>query len=93
MTTHFKSPKIKRSFNEISSEFKKLIFQGVLKPGDRLPSQIEIARQFNVVRQTVRESMRILEKGGFITIQRGVKGGPFIVDTMLNRLSTLFILY
>ena len=91
MTTHFKPPKIKRSFEEISSEIKKLIFQGVFKPGDKLPSEIEIARQFNVGRQTVRESMRILEKSGFITIQQGVKGGPFIVDTMLNRLSTLFI--
>ena len=91
MTTHFKPPKIKRSFEEISSEIKKLIFQGVFKPGDRLPSQIEIARQFNVGRQMIRESMRILEQSGFITIQQGVKGGPFTVDTMLNRLSTLFI--
>jgi len=91
MTTHFKPHKIKRSFEKISSEIKKLIFQGVFKPGDKLPSEIEIARQFNVGRQTVRESMRILEQSGFITIQQGVKGGPFIVDTMLNRLSTLFI--
>jgi DNA-binding FadR family transcriptional regulator len=93
MTTHFKPPQIKRSFEEISSEFKKLIFQGVFKPGDRLPSQIEIARQFNVGRQMIPESMRTLEKGGFITIQQGVKGGPFIVVTILNRLSALFILY
>lgn len=91
MGTYFKPYKIKRSFEEISDEIKKLIFQGTFKPGDKLPSETEIARQFNVSRQTIRETMHILEQSGFITIQQGVNGGPFISDTILNRLSILFL--
>ena len=91
MLPHFKPYQSKRSFEEISSEIKRLIFQGVFKPGDKLPPETEIARQFKVSRQTIREAMRILEQSGFITIQQGVNGGPFISDTILNRLSTLFI--
>lgn len=91
------SPKIfspvesKRTFEEISSNIKTLIFQGVLNPGDKLPSETELARQFNVGRQTVREALRILELSGFITIQKGFKGGPVIKDTILNRISSLFL--
>lgn len=91
MTTYFKPYKSKRSFEEISNQIKRLIFQGVLKPGDKLPPETEIANQFNVSRQTIREALRILEHCGFITIQQGVSGGPLIVDTILNRLATLFI--
>ena len=91
MLPRFEPYQSKRSFEEISSEIKRLIFQGVFKPGDKLPPETEIARQFKVSRQTIREAMRILEQSGFITIQQGVNGGPFISDTILNRLSSLFI--
>ena len=64
-----------------------MIFKGVLKPGDRLPSESQLARQFNVGRQTVRESLRILELSGFITIQKGSLGGSIIQDTILNTIS------
>jgi len=87
----FQPYKNKRSFEEISNEIKALIFEGVFKPGHKLPSETEIARQFNVSRQTIREAMRILEQSGFITIQRGVKGGPVVQDTVEGRISNLFV--
>jgi GntR family transcriptional repressor for pyruvate dehydrogenase complex len=87
----FFSPlKTKRAFEEISAEIKKLIIQGVLKPGDKLPPETEIARQFNVGRQTVREAFRILELSGFISVRKG-QGGPIIIDTVLNTLSNAFL--
>ena len=80
-----------RAFEEISFEIKKLVFKGVLKPGDKLPSETELARQFNVGRHTIREALRILELSGFITIQKGSSGGPVIQDTILNTISNSFI--
>jgi GntR family transcriptional repressor for pyruvate dehydrogenase complex len=77
----------KRTFEEVSAEIKRMIFKGILKPGDRLPSETQLARQFNVGRQSVRESLRILELSGFITIQKGSIGGPVIKDTILNTIS------
>jgi len=79
--------KTERAFERICSEIKRLIFKGVLKPGDRLPPETELARRFNVGRQTVREALRLLELAGFITIQKGCAGGPVIEDTILNTIS------
>lgn len=66
---------------------KKSIVRGAFKPGDRLPSEVELSRQFGVSRQTIREALRILELSGFITIQRGAVGGAIIVDTILKSVS------
>jgi len=49
----------KRTFEEVSSKIKALVFEGVLKPGDKLPSEAQLAKQFKVGRQTVREALRI----------------------------------
>jgi DNA-binding FadR family transcriptional regulator len=77
----------KRTFEEVSAEIKRMIFKGILKPGDKLPPESQLARRFNVGRQTVRESLRILELSGFITIKKGSVGGPIIQDTILNTIS------
>jgi GntR family transcriptional regulator, transcriptional repressor for pyruvate dehydrogenase complex len=83
--------KTKRRFEEISSKIKELILKGILKPGDRLPSETELARQFSVGRQTIREALRLLELSGFITIQQGGSGGSIIENTILNTLSNSFL--
>ncbi|MCW5573203.1 MAG: FadR family transcriptional regulator [Steroidobacteraceae bacterium] len=44
-----------------------------LAAGDRLPSEMELARQFGVNRSTVREAMRELESAGLVARQRGSK--------------------
>jgi GntR family transcriptional regulator, transcriptional repressor for pyruvate dehydrogenase complex len=77
----------KRLFEEVSLKIKELIFKDILKPGDKLPSEIELGRQFRVGRQTIREALRRLEFSGFITIQRGSQGGPIIENTIMNSLS------
>jgi len=87
----FNPIKSRRTFEEVSNEIKRLIFQGILKPGDRLPSESELARRFSVGRQTIREGLRLLELSGFITVQKGSTGGSLIRDTILNRISGLFL--
>ena len=83
--------KTRRAFEEVSAKIKKAIINGEYKPGDRLPSEVELSRQFNVSRQTVREALRILELSGFITIQKGGGGGAVIKDTISNTISRLFL--
>ncbi|MBW1722171.1 MAG: FadR family transcriptional regulator [Deltaproteobacteria bacterium] len=81
----------RRAFEQVSTKIKELIFRGVLKPGDKLPSETHLAAQFNVGRQTIREALRLLELSGFIVIQKGGTGGPEIVNTVLNRIRDLFL--
>ena len=80
-----------RTFEEVSNRIKKLIFDGVFKPGDKLLPETKLAQQFNVGRQSVREALRILELSGFITIQKGGGGGAIIKDTISNKISNLFL--
>ena len=91
VSTLFRPIKPKRAFDEISGEIKRLIFKGILKPGDRLPSETELASQFGVGRQTIREALRLLELSGFISMQKGGAGGPLVVDTILNTISNSFL--
>ena len=83
--------KTERTFEKVSTKIKGLIFDGVLAPGDRLPSETELAHQFDVGRQTIREALRILELSGFITIQKGGNGGPLIRTTILDTINSLFL--
>jgi len=91
LKTVFAPIKSPRTFEEVSNRIKKLIFDGVIKTGDKLPPETELAQQFNVGRQSIREAMRILELSGFITIQKGGGGGAIIKDTISNTISELFL--
>lgn len=62
-----------------------LITTGVLKPGDRLPSELEMTRRFGISRISLREAMKLLEAKGFIESQ-GRKGKyvKSVVDNALR---------
>lgn len=83
--TLFSPVRSKRTFEDVSLQVRDLIVRGVLKPGDRLPPEAELGEQFHVGRQTVREALRILELSGFISIQKGFGGGPFVKDSTVGK--------
>ncbi len=53
--------------------------KGILKPGDRLPSERKWAEDMNVSRSAVREAIRALEMIGLVNSRQG--GGTFINDS------------
>jgi len=85
----FAPVKSKRTFEEVADNVKEMIFNGALQVGDRLPSEAQLARQFEVGRQTVREALRQLELSGFVSIQRGGGGGAVINDAISLRIGDL----
>lgn len=72
----FKPIKTKKTYEEIVEQFKDMVTRGVLKPGDRLPSERELAEKMQVARSVVREAFRALEAIGVIDIRPG--GGTFV---------------
>ena len=42
-----------------------------LQPGDRLPSESEIAERFQVGRSTAREALKLLEQEGYVSVRPG----------------------
>jgi DNA-binding FadR family transcriptional regulator len=87
----FSPVKSRRTFEEVAISIKELVFDGVLKAGDKLPSENQLAQEFSVGRQTIREALRLLELSGFIRIQKGGSGGARIKNTILSRIRDLFL--
>ncbi|MET9777380.1 winged helix-turn-helix domain-containing protein [Streptomyces sp. NPDC006367] len=62
------------SSQEIADILRERIRGGVLKAGDRLPTQAELADEFGVERGTVRQALRALQEDGLLT--NVSKGSP-----------------
>ncbi len=69
-----------RISDNIVGQIKDAILTGVYRPGDKLPSETELRRLFNVSRVPLREALRSLEEMGFILIKSGVLGGAFVAE-------------
>ena len=66
----FKPIKYTRASDEIVNQVKNLISEGALKPGDRLPAERELIKQFGVSRPTLREALKSLIAMGFLEINQ-----------------------
>jgi DNA-binding FadR family transcriptional regulator len=69
--TAFRRVQVARAFEDIARQIREELLQGRLRPGDRLPAERELAVQFGVSRNTLRDALRSLE----------IAGGAFINDT------------
>jgi GntR family transcriptional repressor for pyruvate dehydrogenase complex len=69
-----------RASDEAQYYIRSLIFTQQLGPGDTLPPERELSRQLGIAPLTLRVALRALESDGFLTIKRGSKGGPRVVD-------------
>jgi GntR family transcriptional repressor for pyruvate dehydrogenase complex len=55
--------------HKVVEQFKKLIAEGKLQPGQRLPTEKELAETLRVSRPTLREALTVLEAIGYIEIR------------------------
>jgi len=58
-------------YRQIAEQFRKAITSGEYKPGDALPTEMEICDRFKVSRHTARDALRILTDDGLIERRRG----------------------
>ncbi|NMA55017.1 MAG: FadR family transcriptional regulator [Firmicutes bacterium] len=76
----FRPVKSKKIYAEIVAQIRELIEKGVLKPGEKLPSEAELTQLFNASRASVREALAALEIIGIIESKRG--DGNYIKGTV-----------
>ena len=81
----FEKVKVPRIADTIVEQIERLVLDGVVKPGDRLPVERELAEQLNVSRASLREAIAILESRGLISSRRGE--GTFVRDVMTPSLT------
>lgn len=54
------------------------IGSGVLEPGERLPSELELAERLAVAPMTLRQALAVLRDAGYVETRRGRGGGTFV---------------
>ena len=77
----FQPIKPKKIYEEIVEQLKEMISTGELKPGDKLPSEREMAESLGVSRASVREALTALEAIGILDIRPGE--GTFVQQTSI----------
>jgi GntR family transcriptional regulator, transcriptional repressor for pyruvate dehydrogenase complex len=70
------TPGAVRVYESILGHIHQLVEDGVLKPGDKLPSERKLAERFRVGRSSVRDAIRILEVRGVVKARQG--GGTVV---------------
>jgi GntR family transcriptional repressor for pyruvate dehydrogenase complex len=81
----FDSVKTNKVSQHIIEQIRNAIFEGRLKPGDKLPSEREMIGNFKVSKATLREALRSLEVLGFLDIRKGVSGGAFVTEVDMTK--------
>jgi GntR family transcriptional regulator, transcriptional repressor for pyruvate dehydrogenase complex len=64
--------------HQIAEQIRHGILRGQLAPGQRLPSETELAAEFAVSRGTIRETMKLLSAQQLVEATRGAAGGTFV---------------
>jgi len=70
--------RVLRPRQQVEDALRKAVLGGVLRTGERLPAEAELARQFSVSRPTIREALSALETQGLIRKVPGAGGGSFV---------------
>ncbi|MGQ7886071.1 GntR family transcriptional regulator [Paenibacillus sp. WC2504] len=74
----------------VKEEIERSINEGELKPGDKLPSEPELAKKYEVSRPTLREALKMLQREKVLISRNGV--GTYVnnrPDFIINPLSKL----
>ncbi|MHB0870251.1 MAG: FadR/GntR family transcriptional regulator [Chloroflexota bacterium] len=77
-TSRFERVQRTLTYEAIVDQFRHLIEEGELRPGDRLPPERELALTLSVSRATLREAFRVLENAGLVASKIG--RGRFVAE-------------
>jgi DNA-binding FadR family transcriptional regulator len=67
-----------RPADAIHAQIRALLASRRLAAGDRLPPERELAEQFGVSRNSVRQALRSLADSGLLEVRKGAQGGAFV---------------
>jgi DNA-binding FadR family transcriptional regulator len=70
------------AFEDTVERLLQTIRLGVLRPGESLPPERELAARLGVSRDTVREAIRSLADAGYLVARRGRYGGTFLSEEL-----------
>jgi GntR family transcriptional repressor for pyruvate dehydrogenase complex len=72
---------------QVAQQLLSMLSKGILKPGDKLPPERQLAKEMNVGRTTIREALKLLTINGLLEPRRG--DGTYIrqdyIDTLMQQ--------
>jgi GntR family transcriptional repressor for pyruvate dehydrogenase complex len=74
----FNPTKVKRAYEAVFEDLNEKITSGELNPGDKLPSERDLAKMYKRSHMTIREALRMLEQDGMIQVLPG--GGSVVTE-------------
>ena len=78
----FRKIEPERVSDAITRQIEALILRGVLRPGERLPAERELAAKLGASRPSLREALADLEERGLVVTRPGA--GAFVADVLGN---------
>ncbi len=86
----FKHKKLLSIPEQIAQYIKQTIVDGQIQSGEKLPSEQELADQFQVSRPTIRDALKILAASKLIYSKPGIKGGHYIAEISISNMVSDF---
>jgi len=78
----------KRLYQQVADNLESLIFNGTYAVGSRLPSEQELADEYGVSRNVVREALKRLKEHGLVIIRTG--SGTYVAEPSTESVSDAF---
>ncbi len=75
----FRTPVRKSTVDTVIDRIKDLLISQKLKPGDRLPNEMDLTKSLSASRGSIREAMKVLSSFGVLEIRRG--DGTYVSDS------------
>jgi len=79
--------RVLKAYEQVAEQLREAIAKGELKPGERLPTEVTLAKDFGVGRTTIREALRALTAQNFIRTAKGTNGGSFVNLPTIDHIS------
>ena len=76
---------------QIADKIQQVVMDGNLLPGDRLPSERQLADDLNVSRNMIREAVALLEERGIVSIQVG--SGIYVTEARTDTVTRTLSIY
>jgi DNA-binding FadR family transcriptional regulator len=80
MMSTFVPARQRRLYQDVADQLREAVLAGRYRPGDRLPTEMELAGEFGVSRAVIRQATMNLEQQGLLEVQVGASGGTFVVE-------------
>lgn len=89
----FSPAQVGRAGEDVALQIEAAILDGKFQPGERLPSERDLQRQFHTGRGVIREAMGALKQKGLIEIKKGAKGGAVVKNVEMHLVSESLALF